>query len=834
MAQGSQAPRRSTGHPIMESKPIHILNPRDVPPLGARPSADPASLPGGVFKKLQGVRCKGNRLTVRDGHNKLVSTVPVAGASYRGGIYIHHDTYAYLLCAFKVSGEIRFYQLDLASNTWSSELSSASTRFAADAFVDFTVIRYTSTAIALNATVLCLNGTDSPRIVAAGTYATGSWVYFQPTAQNVAQRAVVARAGSGSLKTDSPLDADYTITNSTAHFTLALTAPSAPESNHYTLTADTSVADGDTSTFAIAGTSEPLQIEGEQVWLMVESAYDFWDHVKVELYTTPNVPAGSPTYTTVHDPTTAVYTAGTVDEQVYDGTGTAIANTKLVAFNCSNIGRDTSYLFLIHGFRLTWKGAAPSGAKTAKIYFMRGSGRIQGTTSLAYTYVDIAESAPMFIPTTANTEHYVTNSSGVQLPLPWTSTLYYSYMPSFYEPLLADINAGASSFNLYVKKPGYTDYELCSNEPATSAAWSTGSTFWSPAAAYSYLETDPSSVVPESDMLAIPTGLVSLKTNNRMYVGKDDNLWISDYGENHRFTARVRFLADGSADPVSGTVNNFGGEVVKVLVPIPTQWNNLASVLCITDKSCWLISGADSESLSKPSLIAKIGTIYPRTVSQYKGDVYFVDSDKQVRALINGQMHDISYGKIDDTISAETIGCGFSGRDHYSFSTLQSGDTTYVNTWRFDPAKGEWTSDRMGSGNHAGIIQIPSKALGVSETGTVYWLEKSGQTTDDGTAIPVDIETGDNGYDVFLKAFYSDPGLFTECTAGTLNVSLTTESDTATGTISITTGGWNYSHSTGGTLSNSGRYCRLRFYGTMTAGDKIRAIVLKGRPEYTA
>jgi len=155
----------------MNTKESLIFYTGQVPINGMLSSVDPAALGPGQFALIDNFSIAQNRITARWGCDRL-APAPFGSASYRGSWSGYVAGNWTRLVAFWDSSALRIYHLD-RSFTW-NELTSASTRFAGDGFVDFAPI--TESGLTLAGTVvfpkqdgvICGNGVDEQNGAARG------------------------------------------------------------------------------------------------------------------------------------------------------------------------------------------------------------------------------------------------------------------------------------------------------------------------------------------------------------------------------------------------------------------------------------------------------------------------------------------------------------------------------------------------------------------------------------------------------------------------------------------------------------------------------------------
>jgi len=753
-------------------------------------------LPVSLYSNLEGVRCVGGDFIVRDGHYQLTAAVPIQNASFRGATSCTLNGTAHIYAAFRVNSETRIYELDVSAYTWAEITESSGaygqTRFPTDAWVSYAVIRspwadMTDPNPALwewgDALLFC-NGTDSVRSYnpTGGAGLKCAVIEDIPTPGTETLRAPQL-AGRGTISYSDPAVVGYTITNSRSPgFVASWNGGAGGNLPYYQFDLTAAATAGDTVLLDLGVTE--VQVAGKQFWLYAydPSATSWLDHVKVELYTA-TASGGTYGYTTIWDP------ADSASEVVSEAG--LITNWTLHAFPIDDVPIDSALgYFFWNRIRFTWVGAA-IGVTSFFIYRMESSGNIQGGVAAAHTRAVLAsgqESPPVYLPTAVGYRLGTYGTNTISYPV--ASTLWYSVGWQWLRPSVADMQKGIGLGPMYMKLYGGTEWYAAT--PPVGGTYTAGAWVTTGAGTYTtiwqYTEDINTSIpVPPSDLQAVGPASCLLATNNRLYAGVGSELWISQDTFPMRMAPTVAFDTNGAVAS-SGTVNRFSGELCKALVPTPTTWNNLASVVCITDKAVYLLVGTDATSLSRPSIVALIGTIYPKSVAPFKGEIWFIDSDGDVRVIREGAgLINVSKRKVDDKLRLGTLtdSTAFTTRESYVVSYKKTGDSVYYRTLHFDMMNDEWVGDRMGEGDCAGFLRHSGMILAFTNAGHVYQWEKPGQTLDGVTAIPVSILTGQMHADLWTEIQWGAVGVVSSDATASFAVTQTFLPDGSTVTSSL-------------------------------------------------
>ena len=433
------------------------------------------------------------------------------------------------------------------------------------------------------------------------------------------------------------------------------------------------------------------------------------------------------------------------------------------------------------------------------------------------------------------------------IPYPISTSLWYNLKVPVQEPSAAQLLLGVDSYILYLSPAGSSQYYAITAGPVT---FNTYSGSWPTTGALTYVTAtitddsliDLSNPVPDANMICLPSAQCLCSTNDRLYAGVGSSQYVSDNAWPMRFSPYLKYLANGSINLASGTVNDFPGDYIQAMLTIPTTWNNLASVMMLTSKAVYFTAGTDAQSVSSPSTIMLTGTILPKTVCEWKGDVYFVDTFQQVRRIPNGAAPEVlSNSTVDTVLRSETLGAAVCGLDYYSFMVQES---TFSDYHTFGILNELWYRDGLATSvftDAAGFAQTSTKTLAFTDSGQVYQWDVPGATVETGpsstSTLPTIIETGDLHFDMRVQGTWMELGVFSNClNTGSLNVLHQFPDPTGNVLASVNVGPNQFNKDAdpkGNTPGGEGEFCRIKITGNLNGGDTIRGLCLYYRPQAT-
>jgi hypothetical protein len=809
---------------------MDLLSP-SIPARGMQSDPDPTTLAPGIWRLLQNVRCRKNTVYVRNGSSKICDTVPVANASLRGYWTGYLNGAIRLVGAFRVGSYTRLYAYDLSGNTW-SELTASSGRMATDGQVQFAAAKTRSGESVTGIDILiAANGSDVPTIwkVAAntcsplvdpGVFASGRQ---QPYFQNAIQMSLGGtRTRSSSTKFDLIIGSDY-----------------------LTIAVDTTCTTSQTVSFTGNNFAEKMNsavgsmtLNGQLAILVMNAtstaAYD--RITKVEVYDSV-----ATTWKTIWDPTSA--TTGTYVVRTLPGV-TSYANVRLFCYPANDLEGIS-----ITGVKFSCDNGPAAGSETSIIAYVGTTGKCLSSTLFASSVKNKASYAEgtavvakvQDAPTFYNSQG---SSLAAKVRLPIDASVFCSYYTAFMCPY--GFTPSASSVDLYASIGG-TPFGYVSEDAGTDVSglhfrYDTYVTSCQP----DYLYT-----AYDDQCRLMPTGGAITSANGRVFIGSGADLWASALDDPMKWRGAVIVDAQGNVDQTSSVYRTFQGEKITAINPLSGTIFGVSSILVWTLGNTYRVTGSTASEIgSYVAVVGHRGTRHPYSISIMDGAVWFLDSENHVRYTNGGNdSAAVSLNKVNGRITAGNLSP--SGIDRVtglaSFDTFVlfypgvdpatgTADTTALEGLVFDQVTGEWVLDRFPF-DVAGAVTIDDgtnrRLLGITETGKVWELYKSGQATENGSNLPLRMEGPEIVTPDWETKFFGNLTILSDSVTGTTwNTVRTAPIDgaTANGTINVgvaTAMAWRKDITSGG--GNPGLTsvsCIPLLYGSAPAGTRIRQMKL--------
>jgi len=705
---------------------------------GMLSDVDQTTLPKGFWGGLFNLRCRGRSLTVRDGSTKLNSAVPIAAASYRGCWLGYIGTTERMVVAFRVGAATQVFEYNLTANTW-AEVTDATSRFATDGNVSFAPIK-TRTGLYLTSVsgLLIQNGTDTPRV-----WYPGAVVYRAPGQVNLNGSYPAARKAYPAFSVDLASGVWTRARSNALQFEVTRPSTSLVFEVFPAVTINqTAEARGTTFKKEVntAGTSCVL---GSQFCLLVydvgaESVMDYINDVSV------------------YDVTNGIYVSvwnndGTNDRGSYSthsfGAQTGYTNCRLFIFETG--GRQGTS---IDGIRFNTNGNVPAGTVTSRVAFIGTGGEIPQSTSFASSFRDdttmvesIATPARNVVP--SYLFGFVGGSKDVpQVAWPVSANLLTSYY------LITGFGSFTGSAIFYATAPGGTDYGMAAINGGSVVAGEYRRFFTS-------IEPDFTTLPYDESYLAIPTGLPMVAVGGRVKIGSGQDDYTSAYLDPMAWRKSVVVDASGTVDETSPCFNSYPGEAVSGYAVIQgTQFNSFATVIFTSKATYRENSGTASAISAGVAILGHRGTKHLYSIAQDDGQVVFLDSEYEIRGTNGGTLSNaMSINTIGNRVRNQTLSSGgislpasFAAFDLFGMvyrgvnPVTGTPDTLNNEAVIYDRRTGNWQVDRFPF-DCAGLMTREGGGirylLAVTNLGDVWRLYVPGQTTENGSALPVYIQS---------------------------------------------------------------------------------------------
>jgi hypothetical protein len=452
-----------------------------------------------------------------------------------------------------------------------------------------------------------------------------------------------------------------------------------------------------------------------QLILIVESNYLYWlDNLKIELGNS----------------------SGFASSAVWDGTGNTFSQFAVpldstgkrlcLVFTLDHIA---SELASVDRMKLTWVGANQSSfSQNMKIYAICGSGQVSGQCQHGISYANFtsrAESVGQVISTVEPDKMRDVGGTALnEQRIPNDYRIYYDYKIQYQNTSETERDKGVDKLRIYRRDPTLIvdqngqerlaiERKFTFVRVETIASW--GGSTWDFIGASSALDvriaTDstPSTEknllleLPDAFHMGIPIGRAMHYANGRLFVSMktgtsgQSKLAISEFQNPFRFREAAEF-ENGRAVITSAATNSFDGEMIMAFASVTGEVLDSNSIYVFTNQNTYKIAGVDITNLSTPTRIASIGTRSPGSIAEYKGAVYFLDSDMQVRRLMGYQMDDLSRYDVDDKLQGipadrRELVSGAFFRDRYYLAYTPQGGTLNSRCLVFNHFAGKWESD---------------------------------------------------------------------------------------------------------------------------------------------
>jgi uncharacterized protein (UPF0333 family) len=749
---------------------IQLYKPGEVPVLGENSAVDPASLQNGEWQRLENVRSLRRKLTLRWGQDEL-SAVPTANASYRGHWVGFVGGSEKLYAAFRVSGATRIYEYDLLSPGWTERGSSATERFATDGDVSFAACRCRGfsgdVTFAAKNFVLATNGADDPLLIDTSTspyvFKASSFEMSDPAPQHRPVPYGWVHVYDHSNLSYTSLEEDGATSQS--QFTMANSAVST-SNNHIVLSLNTSTG-VDFTTYVDWGMNS-TQLSG--------SSMDFSDSRQLQL-----VIDGSPLNSFLNYCDIELYN-GSAWVKVHQCEGFNRGDVAVVTVSGNiyvagiYLNKTTSAaLTTVSRMRLTAK-KIPNANLTENITNIMASGFVPGESEYALSMMYSAsrvESNGVVCKALSPgpLSNFGAGSSRTQA-LPNDENLFYI---AYLDVLRPSSTVDANRYMVYRKEPGETDYFYCSALVLSSY----DATVLKSADNCAPQDRDLARTAPSAANRGPVKAKHALIANNRLYLsapsGAKSEVWVSSDNDHLRFSAILETDSDGAPLDTSPVYLDFPGEEVQCSLMLPGivagASNVSGPVLMFTSRATYLHYGNTALDIARSTKISAYGTLYPRSVAEQKGSVYYLDTEKVIRRISGGsEAEPLSLWRIDDQLEAGdfTRPASIVWKDAYRLSYRDSGQSSNRKVNVFEERLNGWFRDSYPNGqDHAGYAYSASlgKLLAITDAGKVYEVEKSGQTTDEGTAITATLKTRRLHTDLWGNAFWGRVGMVAEDSA---------------------------------------------------------------------
>jgi hypothetical protein len=724
----------------------------EVPCQGQYSSIDPIALQNGQWAKITNIRTDDATMRVRPPATLQLDNTNIAYAAGDEvvGSHFSFNTNQQIIAVWDASASRVKIWRDNAGTY--SEMTDSASRFTTNAPVSFVEVQEGYTAGMPNGPVLALvaqNGYEAPRIIRRVSISyTSPFSVVDTLTPPTADLCTAEPYGDTTWKIGDRVAGNLSVSDADVTASIGtLTGIGTYVSFNYTTATD--VNDYGRITFAgsAASTNSQLQI------IYNSTLRDIWERVSVAI----NV-GGTKYY---------LHLAGTT-EPIYDDVGNGYS---CVAFDCRFVRTGTgittqSALSSLANMGTTldfeWTGALPaSGAVVLNIFGVLPTGSIPFGVQFASSYFiqETRQESPsvvhksLFPPTLAAT-------GGCPVP----DVRFGSVEGFTYSYSLKVGGGGASTFTRYfclpwVDESGDGTFRLARGVGSLANAGS-GSTTDFPlcqrgtiAGAYSFDNLDPwEDIAPSSLQIPIPTGYAQLFSNDRLFISGNKSssnpgkLYFSQKSYPFRFSELVD-VQDGVADSLSSGATKLNSPV-QALASMSASVLGADPVMILTSDALFSTDGVTATSLSSPRKVAPHGTLSPRSVTVYEGNMYWLDNERQFRSL-GGLVGGLGVRRVEDVftgISGSDLANveGFTFRDRLYLAYKPSGGSANTRAMVYDQRTGIWVQDTLGGSlDFKRFQRIRSSGADlmtfVTTDGNVYEYEGTQTGNEAGSAISVNL-----------------------------------------------------------------------------------------------
>ena len=319
------------------------------------------------------------------------------------------------------------------------------------------------------------------------------------------------------------------------------------------------------------------------------------------------------------------------------------------------------------------------------------------------------------------------------------------------------------------------------------------------------------------------------------------DVFVSELDDPTRFRELAR-----TEDSRSPTKLTFHGEQIRHFADVSTSLYGSTAIYVFTDKSVGLLNGVSADQLSIQRKVAEIGALQGDHVKQWRGTIYFLDTEMQVRRMRGGAIDDLSRGTVEDKFKAvsdsrksKMAGAIFNDRYYIGYTDPEGSRTDNGHVMIFDERIPLPYQDKLvttmsvescQTWNDGGTI----KFLVYGSGGHVFRYENPSATTEhDATNIAVTLTTGEFTDRMWERMTVNRVGMV--CTdasePGTISMVATYPYSAAAATMSLnpnvsTTEAWRWTtvpYTPSG--DPSGPSFKLSFTASFAGGRKIRSLV---------
>lgn len=779
---------------------VWVMDPRTTPAKGMISAISPLNLGPGFYSQLTNLRFDTQNLYGRWGCAKLNAAAISGATAQRGSWQGYMNGTQYIVGAYDNTGHVRVYSFDTTS-LLQTEITTAGTRLTIGKECSFATIK------AFNSTrdiLVISNGTDQALVwdsvastiissfatplnnanqanvsftlpsTGTGGLSGGGWT-FQGYSNNGTNGTIGGGAAwTGFTVTRSSANLDFQLQQSVQECIYAVAGQFGGAVMIWTAGSITGTPN--VTWNLTTGTGPQGQDMSEIVFIVNGNnslGLNPWNQFKVQVIDDN----GTPKTYDIYDPT-----LGSNPPQIIVSVDPANPQTYVVVYKAQTTTGSAHTLSgvtdHIKKLVLTWEGTSFASSGTPTIEFLgiqingglhSSAGQstlVPGGSSFTYSLFNSKsrDESPGWVISNVNQQPGsalfggmtsgggIPYTAGIGFTLPLSSALLYQVVANIPNADATRITNGVDTINIYYQAPDTFNANMLTPQALFLQAEATGSAVAGATISWTLTGFDapnPSLYAPDAYVVTIPLGTSLYTSNGRFYVGGVNNnqLWFSDLNVYTRFESQARFIQPNNVDQNTAGYDNFPGEVVTGIAKIGGSYIGIDPVIVFTNGGVYRLDGVNSYNLLRPSRIALHGMPFGNSFTEYLGDLYWIDEERQVTVLGGGTPDQISRHKIDDKLALATLTNAslavMNQRVHVAYQP--SGASSQQNVLVYETQYNEWCEDFYPSIATEELLTIDDfssrKIYIFDNLGNVYNMETQGQTTDAGTAIPITITT---------------------------------------------------------------------------------------------
>lgn len=845
-----------------------ILHPQKAPAKGLFSFPNAQTLDEGEFSAMAGLRLDRRVVRVKDGDVKLTSAAILASATFRGAGTFRNGMVSSanptIFAGFHLSNFGRVFT-STTGTAFATELSASSGEFADTRFTTSTshdpwfyyqavtnrFIPDSSYGVLGDTCFLVAHHGNAPRLYSSLYNVYG--IHDEISTPQVGTTLTPIATFPAYLLVNTTAETTHSqVTGTTLTFTDRGTTPN----NYIRLQAVNPVLNDrariDFGTAMSLGTAGGALTSRQLVMLLASPTVNILDKYTIYVGNSGGTVA-------IYDPTSSTKNqAPTITP--------ADASGKLfwVGFSLETIdGTTTPALNSIDYIDFLWAQASETATYNLYIFAICGSGKDPGGAFHALTYGRrkmMCESRPFFYPAAkpalisslgGATAISTYIPPGMRIPC-LDSRILVNYTVPYQNVTQAELNKGTDMAILYRMDPGEKWYSWVTTDTIGTflGTWSfsSGSALGIRTITDNYPDKNIAFRAPTPDTYPIPACKAMCFANNRLYAATRPSsslgystLNISDENFPGRMRDAARTLTGPTDfDPTSGTTHQFEDEDIMQIVSTPGQYQGVSMVYVFTNKSIWAI-GRD---VNRAERMASIGTMSPMSVVEHEGRIFFLDADRRLQMIVDGQIRDISTGVVQDILESIPGGSdagvsrlyrvsGACWKNYYRLSYGTSGSTN-TKVLVYDILRDMFVSNETMTLSGFTVEQfITWESAGIvglyafSSDREFYQYEQPASTAN----ADITLTTGEHRYEEWQSFFLNRIGFVTDDVAASVTTSRsfypgTATPTTATCSLNVATDrAWKYDAAQSTTGDKVGRTAKVSITGTLPGGTNLYEIM---------